>query len=676
MMVSESRVGGAGAMVRGAVLLAAVMVLVGPFQVASAAAPAGSVYAFGDNSLGELGSATNNGTNNPNPTLVSQPGQSGPVTQIAAGGSHSLAVTSSGQLYAFGANAVGQLGNATNNGTNNPNPTPTPVSLPGQSGQITQIAAGDGHSLVLTSSGQLDAFGANRVGQLGSATNSGTNNPNPTPVLVSLPGQSGQITQIAAGGFHNLVLTSGGQLYAFGENEAGQLGSATNDGTTNPNPTPMLVSLPGQSGPVTQIAAGGSHSLAVTSSGQLYAFGANNFGELGSATNSGTNNPNPTPALVSLPGQSGQITQIAAGGSHSLVATSGGQLYAFGLNNLGQLGSATNNGTTTPNPTPALVSLPGQSGPVTQIAAGGSHSLAVTSSGQLYAFGDNSNGELGSATNSGTNNPNPTPVLVSLPAGTTIDTVARGPLAAHSLALVSGLSITTGSLADGQVGSRYGSTLSATGGTQPLSWSLSGLPAGLSLDGSTGAVSGSPTAPGSFTITATVTDSYGSQATGTLTLTISPRPTILPPPQSGAPALSALHISPARFSLAGRLVARRCVKPTSKNNHRKRCRRSIALTVSYTLNRAASVIFTLNRQGPGRDVKHRCVKPTARNAKHRTCTRLIAVAGRIVNHGKAAANRFTFNGTLAGHRLDPGTYELIATPTGGKPRHVTFTILP
>ena len=115
------------------------------------------------------------------PTLVSQPGQSGPVTQIAAGGSHSLAVTSSGQLYAFGANAVGQLGNATNNGTNNPNPTPTPVSLPGQSGQITQIAAGDGHSLVLTSSGQLDAFGANRVGQLGSATNSGTNNPNPTP---------------------------------------------------------------------------------------------------------------------------------------------------------------------------------------------------------------------------------------------------------------------------------------------------------------------------------------------------------------------------------------------------------------------------------------------------------------------------------------------------------------
>ena len=164
-------------------------------------------------------------------------------------------------------------------------------------------------------------------------------------------------------------------------------------------------------------------------------------------------------------------------------AAPAGSAYAFGDNSLGELGSATNNGTNNPNPTPALVSLPGQSGPVTQIAAGGSHSLAVTPSGQLYAFGDNSNGELGSATNSGTTNSNPTPVLVSLPAGTTIDTVARGPLAAHSLALVSGLSITTGSLADGQVGSRYGSTLSATGGTQPLSWSLSGLPAGLSLDG-------------------------------------------------------------------------------------------------------------------------------------------------------------------------------------------------
>ncbi len=225
----------------------------------------------------------------------------------------SAATTNPGELYAFGYNYFGQLGSATNNGTNNPNPIPALVTLPGASGPVTQLAAGDEHSLALTSSGQLYAFGYNHYGELGSATNNGTGNPNPTPALVSLPGASGPVTQIAAGGDHSLALTSSGQLYAFGYNYYGELGSATNSGTANPNPTPAPVTLPGASGPVTQIAAGVYHSLALTSSGQLYAFGDNSYGQLGSATNNSTNNPNPTPALVPLPGASGPVTQLAAG---------------------------------------------------------------------------------------------------------------------------------------------------------------------------------------------------------------------------------------------------------------------------------------------------------------------------------------------------------------------------
>src|SRR5215475_5258008 len=70
---------------------------------------------------------------------------------------------------------------------------------------------------------------------------------------------------------------------------------------------------------------------------------------------------------------------LAIGTAHpppSIAATSAGQLYAFGRNDSGELGSATNVGTDTPNPTPALVALPGASGPVTQVAGGGPHSLA------------------------------------------------------------------------------------------------------------------------------------------------------------------------------------------------------------------------------------------------------------------------------------------------------------
>ena len=149
------------------------------------------------------------------------------------------------------------------------------MTLPGQIGPVTQLAGGTGHSLVVTSSGQLYGFGDNPYGQLGNATNNGTTTPNPTPTLVTLPGQIGTVVQIAAGAYHSLVVTSSGQLYAFGHNEYGQLGNATNNGTTTPNPTPTLVELPGQIGPVTQVAAGVGHSLAATASGQLYAFGLN-----------------------------------------------------------------------------------------------------------------------------------------------------------------------------------------------------------------------------------------------------------------------------------------------------------------------------------------------------------------------------------------------------------------
>jgi hypothetical protein len=140
---------------------------------------------------------------------------------------------------------------------------------------------------------------------------------------------------------------------------------------------------------------------------------------------------------VTLPGRVGQVTQVASGYGHSLVVTSSGQLYAFGDNQYGQLGSATNSGTGNANPTPTFVTLPGRVGQVTQVAAGLGHSLVVTSSGQLYAFGYNQYGHLGSTTNNGTANPNPTPRLVSLGAGTTVASVARGPEALHSLVMVS-----------------------------------------------------------------------------------------------------------------------------------------------------------------------------------------------------------------------------------------------
>ncbi len=499
----------------------------------------GQLYAFGGNYYGQLGNETNlDGEPNPTPAPVTLPGQLGPVVQTTTGAGFSLVVTASGQLYAFGRNYYGQLGNETNVGNIfGINSTPALVTLPGATGPVTQVAAGQGHSLAVTATGQLFAFGLNWFGQLGSATNNRTEEANPVPALVTLPGATGPVTLVAAGGFHSLALTSTGQLYAFGDNDAGQLGTATNS-PTGANPTPTLVALPGATGPVTKIAAGEFFSLAVTSTGQLYAFGENHYGELGNATNNLTQEPNPTPSLVTLPGEVGPVTLVAAGMSHSLALTSSGQLYAFGENRFGELGNTTNNRTEQPNPTPTLATLPGAGDSVTQIAAGHNYSLALTSAGRLYAFGCDDRGELGTPPGKEREAPHPIPTPVLLPGGASVDTIGVGPWSDHTLA-VSRLGVADSSLPAGEVEVPYSAPVQGIGGGAPYTWSASGLPQGLSIDRATGAISGTPANTGSYTPTITLTDSYGVEASIPLTITIATPPSVrnetLPVGEVGVP---------------------------------------------------------------------------------------------------------------------------------------------
>jgi hypothetical protein len=148
----------------------------------------------------------------------------------------------------------------------------------------------------------------------------------------------------------------------------------------------------------------------------------------------------------------------------------------------------------------------------------------------------------------------------------------------------------------------------------------------------------------------------------------------VPPP--GKPAISGLGVSPTSFSLTGRRVDGRCVKPTRQNKGDKHCRRPGTLRISCTLNVTATVTVTLRRQVPGRKVDGRCVKTTKNSRKHGTCTRLVNVPGTLTLAGQAGANQSTFNGKIGGHQLGLGTYQLIATPAGGSSSTVTFKIAP
>ena len=597
--------------------------------------------------------------------------------------------TAAGHLYAFGDNYHGQLGNATNAASyptpTEPNPTPTLVTLPGDAGPVTQIAAGYDHSLALTSTGQLYAFGNNYYGQLGNTTNNAVEEPNPTPTLVTLPGEVGHVTQIAAGRYHSLALTSTGQLYAFGYNYFGQLGSTTNNKSEEPNPTPTLVTLPGEVGHVTQIAAGAYHSLALTSTGQLYAFGDNSVGQLGNATNR-SGEPNPTPTLVTLPGEVGPVTQIAAGAYHSLALTSTGQLYAFGNNYYGQLGNTTNNAVEEPNPTPTLVTLPSEVGHVTQIAAGANHSLALTSTGQLYAFGENYFGQLGNTTNNRKQEPNPTPTLVTLPGGASIDTMARGPDAYHSLVVAADLAVFSASLPAGVVGVPYSAQVQAVGGAPPYQWAAAPyLPPGLTLDQASGTISGTPTpievvcvrAPCppptslSYDPTFTVTDSDGVQASAQLVIAISQRQASLwpssPPTLLARPSITGAHQSASRWREGHKLaqISRREKPPAGT-------------TFFFSLNEQATVSFRFTQRVNGREIDKKCVGKTRKNVRHKRCKRTV-MAGTLSFAGHSGINKVIFQGWLSpSNRLEPSRYLLVISATNAvgtsAPQMLRFTI--
>jgi alpha-tubulin suppressor-like RCC1 family protein/subtilisin family serine protease len=319
--------------------------------------PDGTVLAWGDNHQGQLGDG---GLTPYAPVAQGVPGLSG-VAAVAAGSSHSLALKTSGVVWAWGANSAGQLGDGTNTTRFKP------VKVPGLSG-VVAVAAG-GHSLALKSDGTVWAWGSNDQGQLGDGTSASRS----TPVQVS--GLSNVIA-VEAGSNFSVALKSDGTVWAWGANSLGQLG----DGTGLPKSSPVRVQ--GLSG-VTAISAGAAHALALKSDGTVWAWGSNNHGQLGDGTNaSGRVSP------VQVVGLAG-VASVSCGDSFSLARKNDGTVWAWGYNASGQLGDGSFLNRSLPV---KAVNIKG----VVAVAAGGEHSLALTGGGTVWSWGDNTYGQLGS----------------------------------------------------------------------------------------------------------------------------------------------------------------------------------------------------------------------------------------------------------------------------------------
>ena len=287
------------------------------------------------------------------------------ATAIAAGGFHTCALTSGGAVQCWGFNQQGQVGD------NTTTPRPTPVAVSGLSSGVTAIAAGGQRTCALTSAGAVQCWGANFAGQLGDNTT--TQRPAPVAAL----GLSAGVTAITAGGTHTCALTSAGAVRCWGQNLFGGLG----DNTTTTRLASVAVA--GLSSGIAAIAAGGSHTCALTSAGAVKCWGLNDAGQLGDNTTTNRLVPVAVPALIE------GVAAIAAGGGHACALSSAGGVKCWGLNDNGQLGDNTTTNRLAP------VAVLGLSSGVAAIAAGERHTCALTSAGAVKCWGLNDNGQLG-----------------------------------------------------------------------------------------------------------------------------------------------------------------------------------------------------------------------------------------------------------------------------------------
>jgi alpha-tubulin suppressor-like RCC1 family protein len=282
---------------------------------------------------------------------------------LTAGMDHTCAVTRGGGVKCWGWNEYGQLGAGTTEDRS------TPVEVQGLSG-VVAAGAGYRHTCALTNGGGVKCWGLNRNGQLGDGTAAFSST---TPVEVH--GLTGGITAIAAGGSHTCVLMDdahGGGVKCWGLNYYGELGDGT---AVYSSTTP--VDVQGLGDGVAAIVAGGDHTCAVMDEahgGGVKCWGMNEIGQLGDGTAAFSST-----IPVEVPGLRG-VAAIAAGYGHTCALTHSGRVKCWGANDHGQLGDGTTERRSTPVDVQGLVDI-------AAIAASGSRTCALTRGGGVKCWG-------------------------------------------------------------------------------------------------------------------------------------------------------------------------------------------------------------------------------------------------------------------------------------------------
>jgi alpha-tubulin suppressor-like RCC1 family protein len=297
-----------------------------------------------------------------------------PVAEVGSSNSTQYALLTNGSVYAWGLGTDGELGNG---GTANSFNTPVRVRFPAGV-TIASIPADVmpyNSAYAIDTSGHVWAWGANKGGEFCL----GNTDEYTTPVRLPFAG----VSTLAGAGDH-ATYDVGGTLYSCGVNEYGALG----DGNMRSSLTRVkVVGLRGQ--PVASLVASWCDTGAVLSDGEYFDWGYDGSGQLGDGF---MRRSSDMPVRVRLPHR---VVQAAEGGSlpsngQTLVLLSDGSLYAWGNDSFYQLGD----GKTASEDRPEQIHPP--AGVIYRsVATGGATSYAISTAGNVYAWGSNTIGQIG-----------------------------------------------------------------------------------------------------------------------------------------------------------------------------------------------------------------------------------------------------------------------------------------
>lgn len=247
---------------------------------------------------------------------------------------------------------------------------------------VIQISVGYYHSCALKESGEVYCWGGNQWGQLG------TGDRRPSPTAVKAQGLPQDVIAVDAGLDHTCALTSSGDIKCWGSGYTGQLG----DGMVSGGLTPADVGS--FSSNVVNLTVGESHACGLTNGGDMMCWGANHFGELGigSAVVSQT-------LPVNVAGLEGNVQSIATGSNHTCAVTTDGAAKCWGQNSFGEVGNGTNDEQRSPQDVFELTTG------VREIFAGVFRSCAVMESGNAKCWGHGGFAALGDGRSGHSNTP-------------------------------------------------------------------------------------------------------------------------------------------------------------------------------------------------------------------------------------------------------------------------------